>query len=131
MSFISCKKDKAISSIKTENITLENATVIMAGNLSFPSKMSTGAGSVKIYRQSNGEYVLALEQMNLNVGTSLVVYFSTSATASSSSIKIYSVKHLYGNAFHILPNNIDFTAFKYLIIQAELSEEIIASAELK
>ena len=60
-SFISCKKDKALSSLKTENITLENATVIMAGNLSFSSKMNTGAGSVKVYRQNNGEYVLSLE----------------------------------------------------------------------
>jgi hypothetical protein len=103
----------------------------MAGNLSFSSKMSTGAGSVKIYRQNNGEFVLALEQMKLNIGSSLVIYLSTSATVSSSSIKIYSVKDLYGNVLHILPGNIDFTAFRYLIIQAELSEEIIASAELK
>jgi hypothetical protein len=100
----------------------------MSGNLSCPAEM--GTGSVKVYRMSNGEYALGLEQMNLNITTSLVVYLSTSATVSSSSIKICSVKNLNGNTFHVLPGNIDFTALKYLIIQTELSEEIVGTAQL-
>ena len=128
ISFIACKKDKALPAAETENLSLQNATVVMSGNLSYPSEM--GSGSAKIYRRSNGEYVLGLEQMNLNTGTSLVVYLATSTTVSSTSVKIYSVKNLSGNVFHILPNNIDFTVYKYLIIQTELSEGIVAIAKL-
>jgi hypothetical protein len=128
ISFISCKKYNVFTAGETENLSLENATVVMTGKLSYPSEISSG--SVNIYRQSNGNYVLGLEQMNLNAGTSFVVYLSTSTTVSSSSVKIFSVKNLNGNVFHILPNDIDFTAFKYLIIETEPSEEIVASAEL-
>ena len=128
ISFFSCKKDKAVTTPETTNPSLENAAVIKSGTLSCFSETATG--SVKIYRKTNGEYVLGLEKMNLDISASLVVYLSTSATVSSTAIKIYSVKNLYGNLFHNLPSNIDFTAFKYLIIQGELSEEIIGTAEL-
>ena len=127
VSFISCKKDKALPAVETTSFNLENATVIMSGKLSCSSEMETG--SVKIYQQNSGEYVLGLEQMNLSAGN-LVVYLSTSTTVSFSSIKICSVKNLSGNLYHTLPNDIDFTTFKYLIIQTELSEETIGSAEL-
>jgi hypothetical protein len=128
ISFFSCKKDKAVTPPETTSLSLENAAVIKSGTLSWFSETATG--SVKIYRKTNGEYVLGLEKMNLDITASLVVYLSTSATVSSTAIKIYSVKNLYGNLFYNLPNNIDFTAFKYLIIQSELSEEIIGAAEL-
>ena len=128
INFVSCKKDKALPVAETTSASLQNATVIMAGNLS--SYSETGSGSVKIYQQSNGENVLGLEQMNLTVSNSLVVYLSTSATVSASSIKIFSAKNLNGNVYHILPGDIDFTVFKYLIIQAELTEEIVAGSEL-
>lgn len=127
INFISCKKDEALPANAT-SISLQNAAVIMSGNLFCSSEM--GTGYVKIYQQSDAEYVLGLEQMNLNISASLVVYLSTSLTVSSSSIKICSVKNLSGNLFHTLPNDIDFTTFKYLIIQTELSEEVVASAEL-
>ena len=127
--FISCKKDKAPPVSETENLSLENATVIATGNLSFSSKTNTG--SAKIYRQETGKYVLGLEKMNLNAGASLFIFLSQSKTVSSSTaIKISSVINLYGDVFQALPSNIDFALYKYLIIQTEISEEIVASAEL-
>ena len=127
--FISCKKDKASPAGDTENLTLENATVIATGNLSFSSEKNTGLA--KIYRQETGKYVLALEKMNLNVGASLFIFLSQSKTVSSSTaIKISSVINLYGDVFQALPSNIDFASYKYLIIQTEISEEIVAIAEL-
>lgn len=125
--FISCKKDKALPANET-SISLQNATVVLSGKLSCPSEM--GTGSVKIYQQGNGECVLGLEQMDLNTSASLVVYLSTSPTLSSSSIKIFSAKNVSGDLYHTLPGDIDFTAFKYLIIQTELSEETIGTAVL-
>jgi len=128
MGFISCKKDKATPAGETENLSLENATVIAAGDLSFSSK--TNIGSAKIYRQETGKYVLGLEKMNLNMGA-LFIFLSQSKTVSSSTaIKISSVINLYGDVFQALPSNIDFALYKYLIIQTEISEEIVASAEL-
>lgn len=127
--FLSCKKDKAQPAVATENVTLENATVIAAGNLSFAS--DANGGQVKIYRQQNGKYILALEQISGKAGnTSFVINLSSSKTVSPSSIKICSVPNLNGEVLHELPGNIDLTVFKYLIIQAEPSEEVIATAEL-
>ena len=80
--FISCKKDKALPVSEMGNLAPENATVIATGNLSFPSKTNTG--SVKIYRQETGKYILGLEKMNLNVGASLYIFLSHSKTVSSS-----------------------------------------------
>ena len=127
---LSCKKDKAQPSVDTENLAIENAKVIVAGNLSFSSE--TNCGTVKVYQQEDGKYLLALENLNLKVSRpSFVIYLSQSEIVSSSSIKIFSVGKLYGNILHALPANIDFTFFKYLIIQTEHSDEFIASAELR
>ena len=102
--------------------------MIMTGNLSFLSKMNSGL--VKVYLQKNGKYLLGLEKMNFNPGVSSNIYFSPLQTVSSQAIKIFSVNSLYGDVFHVLPPNVDFALFKYLIIQTELTEEILASAEL-
>ena len=103
--------------------------MIVAGSLVFSSE--TNSGLVKIYLQQDGKYLLALEKMNYKVSsTSFVINLSPSKAVSSSSIKICSVTNLYGNVFHALPANLDFTFFKYLIIQTEHSDEIIVSAEL-
>jgi hypothetical protein len=126
--FFSCNKDNTLPVVETETSALENATVIAAGKLSFTSKTNTG--SAIIYRQKNSQYILGLEKMNLNTGTSLVIYLSSTTTVSSSSVKICSVENLYGDVFRPLPDHIDFSLFKYVIIQTEPWEEVVASAEL-
>ena len=126
--FVSCKKDATVCSRKTENLAFEDATVIVAGNLSFLSKANSGLA--KIYLQKNGKYILGLEKMNFNPGVSSFIYLSPSNAISSQALKIFSVNNLNGDVFHALPPNIDVALLKYLIIQTELSEEIIAIAEL-
>ena len=127
--FISCKKDKALVAGESENLSLDNATVIAAGNFSF--SLEAASGLAKIYRQQTGKYVLGLEKMNLNADASLSIFLSQSKTGSfSGAIKIYSVINLNGDAFKALPSNIDLALYKYVIIQSEISEEIVGSAEL-
>ena len=127
--FLSCKKDKAQPAADTETLSIENATVIVAGSLGFSSE--TNSGMVKVYQQKDGKYLLALEKLNLKVNSqSFVIYLSPSEMVLPSSIKICSVGKLSGDILHALPD-IDFTIFKYLIIQTEHSDETIASAELK
>ena len=126
---ISCTKDNASPAGETNDLAVENAIVIATGNFSFSSEANTG--SAKIYRQQTGKYVLGLEKMNLSMDAPLSIFLSQSKTVSSSSaIKISSVINLYGDVFQALPSNIDFTLYKYLIIQTEISEEIVAIAEL-
>ena len=127
--FLSCKKDKAQPAADMETLSIENATVIVAGSLG--SSSETNSGMVKVYQQKEGKYLLALEKLNVKVSRpSFVIYLSPLETVSSSSIKIFSAGKLYGNILHALPPNLDFTFFKYLIIQTEHSDEIIVSAEL-
>ena len=126
--FLSCKKDKAQPSVDTKIVTIENATMILAGTLAYSSE--THSGIVKVYQQKDGKYLLALEKLNFKVNSpSFVIYLSSSEMVLSSSIKICSVVKLSGDILHALPD-INFTIFKYLIIQTEQSDEIIASAEL-
>jgi len=126
--FLSCKKDKVQPAVDTETVTIENATVILKGTLTYSSE--TNSGMVKVYQQKDGKYLLALEKLNLKVNSqSFVIYLSPSEMVLPSSIKICSVGKLSGDILHALPD-IDFTIFKYLIIQTEQSDEIIASAEL-
>ena len=127
--FLSCKKDKVQPAVDTETVTIENATVILKGTLTYSSE--TNSGMVKVYQQKDGKYLLALEKLNLKVNSpSFVIYLSPSEMVLPSSIKICSVGKLSGDILHALPD-IDFTIFKYLIIQTEHSDETIASAELK
>ena len=126
--FVSCTKDSTTCRSQTKNLALENATVIAAGELSSPSK--TNSGLAKLYLQKNGKYVLGLEKMNLNVGVSMFIYLSASKAISPQALKIFSVNNLSGDVFQVLPPGIDVALLKYLIIQTELSEEIIATAEL-
>jgi hypothetical protein len=128
--FLSCKKEKAQSTVESETLSIENATMIVAGSLAFSSE--TNSGTVKVYKQRDGKYILTLENLNLKVSRpSFVIYLSQSEIVSPSSIKICSVGKLNGNISHALPAHIDFTVFKYLIIQTEHSDEFIASAELR
>ena len=127
--FLSCNKDKAQPAVDTETVTIENATVILSGTLAYSSE--TNSGMVKVYQQKDGKYLLALEKLNLKVNSpSFVIYLSPSEMVLPSSIKICSFGKLNGDILHALPD-IDFTIFKYLIIQTEHSDENIASAELK
>ena len=126
--FVSCTKDSTSCAGQPKNLALENATVIAGGELNFPSK--TNSGFTKLYLQTNGKYVLGLEKMNLNVGASMLVYLSPSKTVSPQALKIFSVNNVVGDIFHVLPAGVDVALLKYLIIQTELSDEIIATAEL-
>ena len=126
--FISCKKDQNSSPSNTQNVAIANTKVVASGSLYFSLKENSG--SATIYQESNRTYSLKFEKVNFNAGTSLVIYLSSSKSVSFSSIKICSVKNLDENVAHALPDNIDFTTFKYLIIQTELSEQVVASAEL-
>ena len=127
--FLSCKKDKAQPAADAETLSIENATVIVSGNLAFSSE--TSSGLVKVYQQQDGKYLLALENLRFKVSRpSFIIYLSQSEFVSTSSIKICSAGKLTVNILHALPSNIDLTVFRYLIIQTEHSDEIIASAEL-
>ena len=128
-SFLACKKDKAQPAVDTETVTIENATVILAGTLAYSSE--TNSGMVKVYQQKDGKYLLVLENLKFKVSPpSFVIYLSQSEIVSTWSIKICSVGKLSGDIIHALPSNVDFTSFKYLIMQTEHSDEIIVSAEL-
>ena len=126
-SIISCKKEKDCTKAETENLSVQNSKVVAAGNLSFTSKPNTG--SAKVYQQVTGKYMLGLEKINLSPGH-YVIYLSTEKTGGPGAIKVFSTVSLEGDVFHELPAGIDYHLYKYLIIVAEPSEEIIASAEL-
>ena len=127
---LACKKDKVPPVVDTENLSTENATLIVSGTLVFSTE--THSGTVKVYKQQNGKYMVALENLNLKVNQpSFVIYLSSSETVSTSAIKICSVDKLSGNIFHALPANIDFSLFRYLVIQTEPLDQTIATAELR
>lgn len=128
-SLICCKKENASPAGQKDNLLLENASVIATGNFSFSS--GGNAGSAKIYRQQTGKYVLELENMSFNVDASVSIFLSQSKTGPfSGAIKISSVINLNGNIFKPLPSGIDLTLYKYLIIETEVSEKVVGSAEL-
>ena len=124
----SCKKDTASYSVVNTKNQAQNATLVASGSLSFPSKNDTGTAG--IYKQQSGKYQLAVKGANLNLGRSLVIYLSSTPTISPSSIKICSIRSLGEDLYRDLPSGLDFTFFKYVVILAEPSEEIVGSATL-
>ena len=126
--FVSCEKAADCAPVASESLSVEDATTVATGSIVSTLKPSTGLA--KVYQQKSGRYVLGLENMNLAAGRSLVIYLSGSKALSAPAQKIFSTKGLYGNVFHLLPQNIDLRVFNHLLILSEPMEEMVASAEL-
>ncbi|MEO5681813.1 MAG: hypothetical protein ABIQ88_04180 [Chitinophagaceae bacterium] len=128
--FAACKKTVA-DPVATDPIVLsvDGATVTRSGQLVFSSKDEAG-GSVTIYKQKNGRYILGLEQMSFSSPFDMNVYLSATPGLTTASIKLFSAKNFTGNMYYALPAGINIDAFKYFMLQNDTAEQPAASAML-
>jgi len=125
----SCKRNTDISFSQNRNISIAEATLTKTGRFVFyPEKNSTGL--VNIYKQPDGKYVLALEQMVLNSNRDLELYLSTDKVLTPSAIKLFSFRSVDGSFYYELPGDIDISAFSHVVIQNDIQQQPVASAEI-
>ena len=125
----SCKKDNT-PYIASDPNSLEDATVVSAGKLSF-SDERYDEGLAKIYRKKDGRFVLGLEQMNYESTFDTDVYLSSTPLLTTTSIKIFSAKKLHVNIYNPLSSGTDIPASKYVIIQRDRDAAPVATATLE
>jgi hypothetical protein len=126
----SCKKYGSDNSCTVQEISLAGALVVKAGTIT-SSAFQTLNGVARIYLQTDGKYVLGLEQVSFFTNNDLSVYLSPTPAFTASSKKTFSFKQLEGAIYIALPNTIDVKSLPYLLVQSDLSEAPVAIAELR
>lgn len=128
---VACKKDNSTNNTASnvDAITLENAVVVSEGNLVFAGNTAE-SGTVRIYRQQNDKYVLALENMNYKTVFDLGVYLSTTQVYSSASLKLFSVKDFDEDVYYRIPAGIKAENYKFIIIKKLAAADPVATATL-
>jgi hypothetical protein len=87
------------------------------------------SGQAKIF-ETNGEYMLKLENFSTSNGPDLKVYLSKAATPSGF-ISLGNLKSTNGNQVYNISGAPDFTQYKYVLIHCERFNHLFGTAELK
>lgn len=122
----SCTKDSVRRDCNAEEETATDAVAIYTGTFQFFAK--SGTGKATVYRKAAGALTLGLEGMSLSNNTRFKIM--AAASEKGTGVKLFSIARLNGTVFYDLPAQFDLSLYKYILIQTEPSEEVVASAEL-
>ncbi len=131
LSFVACKKEAVVnSSSPAPKINLANAVVVSKGDLMFSAGTET-TGLAKIYRQTDGNYVLGLENMNYKTTYDLHVYLSKTPYYTGASVKLFSSLNFTGSVYYMIVGGIQVEAYNYIVIQKDAAMGAVAVAQLQ
>jgi hypothetical protein len=86
-------------------------------------------GMATIYNQ-NGNFILALEDMNISNGPQLHVYISKEVQPVNF-IDLGPLQSTMGNQLYNIPGNPDFSQYKYALVHCKKYNHLFGSAELE
>lgn len=86
-------------------------------------------GNVAVYENTNGNFQLVLENIQVSNGPSLKVYLSKEKQPVNF-ISLGNLKSTQGNQIYNITGTPDFTAYKYALIHCEQYNHLFGSAEL-
>ena len=90
-----------------------------------PTSGINGSGTVKIYLENN-QYKLVLENYTVESGPDLKVYLSKSNTPTD----FVNLGNLNPSTVYTIPQNIDLTIYKFVLIHCQQYNHLFAVAEL-
>ncbi len=130
ITIVACTKiNSDDSGNKNADISIANAVAIKMGVLNFSNKNLTG--SVTIYQNNNGAYILAFQQMQFTSSTDVDVKLAKTENTNDGGIKLFSVKSITDHLYFEIPSSIDINNFNYLYLQSDIAETPVGSTWLK
>ncbi len=125
-----CSKKNATPEIPLDEKVVADSTVtaLFTGNF-MNGTHGTVSGSAKIVKQG-GNYILALDSMNISNGPALHVYLSQEVQPVHF-IDLGSLKSTRGNQLYPVPAMPDFSLYKYALVHCQQYNHLFGSAALK
>ena len=124
--FISCEKESNLTSEDSNaNSISEVATLMFSGPFTGTSGI-TVTGSAKIYNDINQKKVL-LDNFTITDGPDLKVYLSTTSAPNT----FVNLGALTSSRVYLIPNSVDLSVYKYVLIHCQQYNHLFAIAELK
>ncbi len=124
--FISCEKESDLTSEDSNPNSISKFATLMASGPFTPTSGITVTGLAKIYNDINQKKVL-LDNFTITDGPDLKVYLST----TSEPITFVNLGALTSSRVYLIPNSVDMSAYKYVLIHCQQYNHLFAIAELK
>lgn len=138
MTTLACKKEQLAPTVPLNEMVVDttvnggrtDTTTILKFSGSFVSgPYGNTSGKAEIYKTANG-FVLQLSNFNVSNGPDLHVFLSKEAMPVNF-IELGALKSTNGNQVYSIPNQPDFTTYKYISIHCVAYNHLFGSALLK
>lgn len=122
----SCEVQGDLTRDVTKVIAISKETSVLKSSGTFaPTSGINASGTAKIYLD-NSQYKLELSNFSVTSGPDLKVYLSKSNTPTD----FVNLGNLTSNTVYVVPQNIDISAYKYVLIHCQQYNHLFAIAAL-
>lgn len=123
---ISCEKEGVLTQNTNANTNVSNAAVLTSSGTFAATSGISVTGEAKIYIENNTKKVV-LENFTISDGPDLKVYLSKSASPD----EFVNLGSLTSASVYSIPQQVDLTQYKYVLIHCQQFNHLFAIAELK
>ncbi len=121
----SCEIEGELTKDKINSNPISENSILKYSGIFAPTSGISAEGNVKIYLENN-QYILKLENFSVSEGPDLKVYLSK----SDSPVEFVNLGNLNPTATYKIPQGVDFTEFKYVLIHCQQYNHLFAIAQL-
>ena len=123
--FFSCEEQGDLTKDRLSDTSIAQNSVLKYNGFFVPTSGITVAGEAKIYQEGN-QYKLQLDNFTITEGPDLKVYLSK----SSSPNEFINLGNLTAATVYAIPQQVDFSQYKYVLIHCQQYNHLFAIAEL-
>lgn len=126
MSFISCEKEGEFTKTPPQLVIDTNdGFVTLYNGVFYPTSGITVSGSASIYEKDSQKYV-SLNDFSISSGPDLKVYLSTTDSPDT----FVNLGNLTSATVYTIPQQVDVSVYKYVLIHCQQYNHLFAIAEL-
>jgi Electron transfer DM13 len=123
--FLSCEMEGDLTKDELRNEIISQSSILKYQGVFNPTSGITVAGEAKIYLDGN-QYKLQLNNFSISDGPDLKVYLSKSSTPT----EFVNLGNLSSATVYVIPQSIDFSQYKYVLIHCQQYNHLFAVAQL-
>ncbi|WP_300565919.1 DM13 domain-containing protein [Flavobacterium sp.] len=124
--FVSCEKEGDLTTGNNFNNTISNVAVLASSGTFTATSGISVTGEAKIYIGNNTKEIV-LENFTISDGPDLKVYLSKSSTPD----EFINLGGLTAATVYSIPQQVDLSQYKYVLIHCQQYNHLFAIAELK
>lgn len=122
---VSCEKEGELTRNNFTNNLIPNAATLLYTGLFIPTSGISVTGLAKIYNDNNQKKIM-LENFTISDGPDLKVYLAT----TNSPTTFVNLGNLTSSRVYLIPNTVDLTVYKYVLIHCQQHNHLFAVALL-